>query len=136
MTTDYALSQDGIDWEWQGTVLRGRSGNWDARGVRVTSVVFEDDLAVALYDGRATADQNWEERTGVALAPVTQDLAREVTVGEFVAHGNGPAAVSPHGDGALRYVSAVGLPTGGRRLYYEAACEAGSHDLRSELRID
>ena len=31
MTTDYALSEDGIDWEWQGTVLRGRSGKWDAQ---------------------------------------------------------------------------------------------------------
>jgi hypothetical protein len=136
MTTDYALSQDGIDWQWQGTVFRGRSGNWDARGVRVTSVVIEDDLAVALYDGRATADQNWEECTGVAVAPVKHDLTGEVTVGEFVLHGNSPAAVSPHGDGALRYVSAVALPTGGRRLYYEAASGEGSHDLRSELRID
>jgi hypothetical protein len=136
MTTEYALSQDGIYWEWQGTVLDGRNDNWDARGVRITSVLIDGDMAVALYDGRATAEENWEERTGIALAPVTRDSSGDVSIGRFTAHEDAPAAVSPLGDGALRYVSVVALPTGGRRLYYEAACGAGSHDLRAELRID
>jgi len=135
MTTDYALSEDGIDWEWQGTVLSGRQSNWDERGVRVTSVVIDDDVAVALYDGRATAEENWEERTGIALAPVTTYSNGGVTIGGFTAHGDTPAATAPHGEGALRYVSVVESP-GGRRLYYEAACGAGSHDLRSELVTD
>ena len=136
MTTDYALSEDGIDWTWQGTVLRGREGKWDARGVRVTSVIVDDNLAVALYDGRATAEGNWEERTGIALAPVTPDSNGGVSIGGFIALGESPAAEAPYGDGALRYVNVVALPHGGRRLYYEAACGAGSHDLRSELRIN
>ena len=136
MTTDYAISDDGIEWEWQGTVLRGRPGKWDARGVRATSVVIEEDVAVALYDGRASAEENWEERTGVAVAPVKRDSQGEMAVGRFTARGNTPAAVSPHGEGALRYVSIVELPSGGRRLYYEAASGAGSHDLRMESRRD
>ena len=134
MTTD-ALSEDGIHWTWQGTVLQGRQGKWDARGVRVTSVVIDGDVAVALYDGRATPEENWEERTGIAFAPVTRDPQKGVAIGTFTARGNSPVAASPHGDGALRYVSIVGLH-GGRRLYYEAACGSGSHDLRSELRSD
>jgi hypothetical protein len=134
MTTDYALSEDGIHWEWQGTVLRGRPGKWDARGVRVTSVAIVDDEAVALYDGRATAEENWEEHTGIAFASVTHD-SNGVTIGNFAPHGNAPVAISPHGDGALRYVSVV-ESAGGGRLYYEAACGEGSHDLRTELLID
>ena len=122
--------------DWRGTVLGGREGAWDARGVRITSVVLEDDMAVALYDGRATSEENWEERTGVAIAPVSRDFKGRVSVGRFTARGDAPAAASPHGEGALRYVSLVDLPGGGRRLYYEAACGSGSHDLRSEWRSD
>jgi hypothetical protein len=136
MTTDYALSEDGINWTWQGTVLSGREGKWDARGVRVTSVIIDGDVAVALYDGRATAEENWEERTGIALAPVTPDSNGGVSIGRFTAQGESPVAEAPYGGGGLRYVDVVAFPHGGRRLYYEAACGAGSHDLRSELRID
>jgi hypothetical protein len=52
---------------------------------------------MALYDGRASAEENFEERTG------------------------------------LRYVSLVALPFGGHRLYDEATCEDGAHELRTDL---
>jgi hypothetical protein len=118
MITKYATSIDGLHWRDQGVVLRGRPGNWDARGTRITAILNENPLTV-LYDGRATAAENWFERTG---------LAREHD-GALVPVGGPPVAESPDSDGSLRYVSAVALPNGRTRFYFEAARADGSHDL-------
>ena len=118
MVTRYATSVDGLHWRNQGVALRGTPGAWDARGTRVTAILNENPLTV-LYDGRATAAENWFERTG---------LAREHD-GALIAAGGPPVAESPHSDGSLRYVSAVTLPDGRTRFYFEAARRDGSHDL-------
>ncbi|GAB3990525.1 hypothetical protein GCM10029978_118630 [Actinoallomurus acanthiterrae] len=124
MVTDYATSADGLEWTWHGTVLAGRPGHWDSRGVRISSVVTDDGETVAYYDGRASAAENYEERTGVATGEGFGVLEQQ---------GTGPAAASPYAGGGLRYLVAVPLRDAGWRLYYEATRPDGAHELRTEL---
>lgn len=115
MSTIYATSDDGVAWRSHGTVLAGRPGHWDARGARVTSVLADGRVC---YDGRATAEENWFERTGIAVP--TGDGAR------LRALGGEPVA-------DVRYLEILALPNGGHRLYYEARRPDGAHELRTEL---
>jgi len=101
------------------SVLVPRPGTWYSRGTRLTSVVGE----YAYFDGRASAEENFEEKTGIARWN-----------GMHYIPAAGPVA-SPFGGGALRYVSAIRLPAG-LRLYYESATEYGSHELRTELHAE
>jgi hypothetical protein len=120
MTTDHATSLDGRGWVWDGTALAGRPGQWDARGVRVADVLL--DHGVAFYDGRASAEQNWEEQTGLAVLD---------SLGRWTAVGDRPVGVSPHGLGGLRYVSTVRIEDGSTRFYVEVTRADGAHDLRT-----
>src|ERR1700726_805754 len=124
MTTEYATSSDGLAWIWHGTALSGTPGGWDARGTRVTSVGFGEGVVTAYYDGRASAAENFEERTGVATGTDPSALTPV---------GDGPHASSPHLGGGLRYLDLVPLPDGQYRLYYELTRQDGSHALVTEL---
>jgi hypothetical protein len=122
MTTAFATSADGLAWQWHGTVLAPTGGTWDQRGTRVTAVLSEEPLVV-LYDGRARAEDNWHEVTGVARSTDGRTLVAEDL----------PVIRSPHSDGALRYVAAVPLPDGATRFYFEAARPDGAHDLMTSV---
>jgi hypothetical protein len=125
MVTEYATSADGLDWTWHGTALSGRPGYWDSRGTRISTVWQDGDTITAFYDGRASAAENYEERTGVATGTGPTSL---------VALGANPAAESPYAGRGLRYLDVLALPGGGRRLYYEMTRPDGAHELRTELR--
>jgi hypothetical protein len=125
MATDYATSADGLDWTWHGTALTPRPGEWDARGARVTAVRFTGDGVMAFYDGRATAAQNCEERTGIAAG---------TGPGALTALGTSWSAESSDPGYGLRYLTVVDLGDGSERLYYELTNATGSHDLVTELR--
>jgi hypothetical protein len=125
MATDYATSADGLSWTWHGTALKPRPGEWDARGARVTAVRFNGDEVMAFYDGRASAAQNCEERTGIATG--TEPGALSALGTSWVAESSDPGY-------GLRYLTVVDLPDGTERLYYELTNASGSHDLVTELR--
>ncbi|NUR06257.1 MAG: hypothetical protein HOQ45_04535 [Nocardioidaceae bacterium] len=113
MSTTYATSDDGLHWTQHGTVLAGRPGAWDARGARLTCVLPDGRAA---YDGRASAAENWFERTSFA---------------QPAGDGFAPVPGAPVVD--VRYLEVLPLPDGTVRLYYEARLPDESHELRTEL---
>jgi len=72
----------------------------------------------ATCDGRATKEENFRERTGLARLAGPD--------GRLVPEGGGPAA-------DVRYLDVLPLPGGGYRIGYEAPLPDGSHELRTEL---
>jgi hypothetical protein len=124
MTTRLAFSDDTEKWLWVGDVLKPRRGTWDERGARIADVVIERvDNVMVYYDGRATAEENCEERTGLAYGPLD---------GPYVAKDGDPIAEMPGQFKGLRYLSVVPSPKG-TRLYYEASLPDGSHELRTSV---
>jgi hypothetical protein len=119
--TGLASSDDGLAWRWRGTVLAGRPGKWDAWEARIATVMRDGDGYVALYDGAASVEGNYEERTGIAAS---DDLARWTSRSE-----DQPALESPHGTRSLRYASALVIERD-TFFYHEAARDDGAHELR------
>jgi hypothetical protein len=115
MSSAWATSEDGLAWDWHGTVLAARPGTWDARGARLTSVLPDGRAA---YDGRASAEENWFERTGLA--------ERTGQAGSFAQVDDGPVV-------DVRYLDVLPVSGGGYRIWYEARLPDESHELRTEL---
>jgi hypothetical protein len=111
--TAYATSREGLAWDWHGTVLGPRPGAWDARGARLTAVLPDGRAA---YDGRATKEENWFERTGLAHRAGDR----------FEADGGPPVS-------HVRYLDVLPLPDGSCRIFYESPLPDRSHELRTEL---
>ena len=101
MTAACATSRDGIDWRWKGNVRTGRPGMWDARGTRVTAVLPDGRAA---YDGRATKEENFSERTGLTE----------------------PRSDAPVAN--VRYLDVLSWAAG-YLLFFERPLPDGSHDL-------
>lgn len=121
MSAHRLVSRDGIDFDDLGPRLVGREGQWDARGVRVTSVLAEDPLVVS-FDGRPDRESAGAETTGVAVTGLDGLAAAD----EFYLGAS-------CGDGSLRYLTRVPLGDGRVRWYAEMAAADGSHDLVTVL---
>jgi hypothetical protein len=117
MSTWYGTSEDGLVWRLEGEAL-GPGTGWDRRGARVAAVWPASEGGYhALYDGRASAQENWYERTGSARGSA---VALRPT--------GGPVPDRP--GRALRYTSVV-PERDGLRVYLERTREDGAHDLRT-----
>ncbi|HOZ58704.1 MAG TPA: hypothetical protein PKY70_10990 [Nakamurella multipartita] len=117
MRSVYLTSTDGLTWTPQRIALAPTPGRWDGRGVRITSAWRSGDQWLASYDGRASAAENWFERTGLAVGASPAEFA--------------PVAGPIDRDGhTLRYVTLAQLPAG-LQVYFEAQRPDGSNDLRT-----
>ncbi|MFP4058293.1 MAG: hypothetical protein ACLF0G_15605 [Candidatus Brocadiia bacterium] len=117
-----ATSLDGRRWQWQGDIMHPvREGAWDSYATRLGCLLCHPGGWLGFYDGSASVEGNYEERTGLA---VSGDLFlwRSLTPG-------GPALASPHASGSLRYVDVVSDGVE-RFFYFESARPDGSHELR------
>jgi hypothetical protein len=118
--TALAHSLDGINFKWLGEILPVGEG-WDRYQSRLNSVVKLDDIFLGFYDGSASEQENYEERTGLA---VSFDLKNwdKLTPDQ-------PWVVSPYASGSLRYVQALKV---GQELwlYYEYTRSDAAHELR------
>jgi hypothetical protein len=124
--TGLAVSGDGLGFRWLGEVLPTGDG-WDSYQARLSSVLYvpaaraTSAIFVGFYDGSAGAEENYEERCGMA---VSFDLARWDRLS-----GDGPWASAPHGTGSLRYMDVVAVADD-LFFYYEYARPDGAHELR------
>jgi hypothetical protein len=116
-----AVSQDGLTYEWLGDVFPPRAGAWDGYAARLGCVIATDYGWIGYYDGSASVEGNYEERTGLAQSWDLRHFQRLTF--------DGPALVSPHASGCLRYIDAVPLEDE-ILLYYEYCRADGSHELR------
>ncbi|WP_304044492.1 hypothetical protein [Jatrophihabitans endophyticus] len=116
MTSVYLTSDDGLSWTQVGTALAPTAGSWDSRGARITSVIRSGADWVAFYDGRASAAENWFERTGVAIGTGPDSFTAT-------------AGPTPAGE-TVRYVSFAESLTG-TRVYWEASRADGANELRT-----
>ena len=116
---------DGLAWQLGDGALRrpsrelGRAGRprHQRRGA-------EARPADAFYDGRASAAENWEERTGARRGGRRRPSAPWATA---------PVAVSPHASGACATSAWCPLADGGYRVVLRGRRPDGAHDLRTEL---
>ncbi len=119
--TGLAISDDAEVWEWQGEIFSNRPGEWDGYAGRICSIVYQQPLFIAFYDGSKTVDENYEEKTGVAIS---FDLRNWERVSR-----KKPSLTSPYGTGSLRYLAVV--PVGSKWFcYYEFCRPDKSHELR------
>lgn len=131
--TGLAVSRNGFDWEWLGIVLDVNPGRWDAYAARVSCIARIRGCTLAFYDGGPNANQNYEEKTGVAVVGHPANLAK-LSI-------SGPWLTSTEGSGSMRYMSVL-RRKGSLEFYYEWARADGSHELRRshvterDLRVD
>ena len=117
MRSVYLTSTDGLSWVQDGIALDPTPESWDSRGARITSAWESDGKWIASYDGRASAAENWFERTGFAVGAGPDEFA--AVAGPFDRNGR-----------TLRYVT-IADTADGLRVYFEAEREDGANDLRT-----
>ena len=115
MTTAYATSADGLEWDWHGTVLDAA-----ARNVGPARRAADGDAPRRPRGVRRARDEGGElVRAHRPRAARRDDGRIEQTSDDAVYD--------------ARYLDVLPLPGGGYRIWYEARLPDESHELRTEL---
>jgi hypothetical protein len=124
--TGLAVSSNLEHWDWKGVVFAPEATGWDRYCRRINSfvpvpVTADRGNLLGFYDGSASHEQNYEEKTGIAVSRDGKKWTSR-SVDE-------PLLISPYRSGSLRYIDAQRL---GNALlcFYEFARADGAHDLR------
>lgn len=118
--TGLATSLDGRTFDWHGTVL-DVGASWDRYQARLNTVLPMGQAFLGFYDGSAGAEENYEERTGLALSFDLENWRRLTP--------ERPWVTSTSATGSVRYADAVDMGDEWR-LYYEVTRPDGAHELR------
>ena len=119
--TGLATSYDGLDWQWQGNILSPSSDGWDQYCARIGCVWRQNGIWLALYDGSASVEENYEERVALAYSYDLRSF-QKVNV-------SAPLMTTKQVTGAMRYFDVLQFADE-TYFYYEMARDDGSHDLR------
>jgi hypothetical protein len=118
-----AVSLEGDQWHWLGTILSARrpAVDWDGYSSRIGSLLRTGACYTAYYDGAIGVQNHYDEQTGLAVSFDLRQWTRLTP--------EGPVLRSPHGTGCCRYCDVIETPQG-RFVYYEYGRPDGSHELR------
>lgn len=117
--TGLAVSEDGINFRFIGTVLPVGISGWDQYQSRITTIIPYKGVNTVLWDGSFGVEQNFEEQASIA---VSVDLIT------FAKIANGPVLETRMGK-SIRYVDAI-IHDNTIWYYYEYCTEGGAHELR------
>ena len=118
--TGLALSNDGISFKWWGNIL-SPGELWDSYASRISCILYLPPVFLAFYDGSSTVEENYEEKTGLAISFNLKDYDKitEET----------PLLTSSYASGSLRYMDCI-IVNEEIYYYYEYTRKDGSHELR------
>ena len=116
-----AVSDDGENFEWLGNIFAPSDNGWDKYASRINSFIYRAPFFLGFYDGSSKVEENYEERTGLA---VSLDLLHWKRLTP-----SGPHIESPHLTGSIRYIYPIDLGSE-VVIYYEYTRADGAHEIR------
>lgn len=116
--TGLAVSQDGREFGWEAGALPVGTG-WDGYQARLTSIVNIGALFVGCYDGSRSADENYEERIGLAASADLRHWSSLTPTHPWLSQATGAS---------VRYADVVEID-GERSIYFERTRPDGAHEL-------
>ncbi len=119
-STGIAVSTDGLNFRWVGNAIPVGVSGWDQYQARLTTIIPAGDFFFALWDGSRNVEQNYEEKSAVALTYDLRTFAKATPERPVLETAAGRS---------VRYVDAL-VRDRAIWYYYEYTRDDGAHELR------